>query len=775
MFKLLGVLLLSLLSAQAIALSNAIIQSIEIRGNKKIETAAILQKLQSKVKGPRIEKFIEQDIQNIHSLNFFDSIDAYEEEVPGGVKLIFELKERPTITKINYMGNDALDGDDLKDLIQVREFEVLNIQKINESIDKVQQKYEEKGFYLADVHYELATDEKRNEVEVTFHFDENDKIRVKRIQIVGNKMISADELKGIMQTKEDDVISWITGSGSYKEAIFERDMATMGYYYGTKGYVRAKFSKPEVSVSPDKKYIYITFFIDEGLQYKVGTVDFAGDLLFTRAELMEDIKLVQGDIFNTEILRQETLRLTEKYGDLGYAFANVVPQPDIHDDTQTVDIKFEIETGKKSYIGKIFITGNTKTKDKVIRRELRIQEGELFSGTRKRLSRENVLRLGFFDSVEFHQSTSKIDDRFVDIEIRVKERSTGQLVIGAGYASGDIGFTAQAQLSQNNFLGNGQMASLSAQILTGKAFYEFNLGFQEPYVGYSLWSLGGDVYQLRRQVFVPGTNVSTYLETKTGFDIRLGHPILEYTNLYLTYKLENSSVPESTIIDKVVIPASNVNGITSSVTASVIFDHRDDRFDPRNGLYWNISEEAAGIFGTRKFLKTNAGLKFFHPIVWDFIFRLNLTGSNIATLTNEDVPLNELFIMGGLNSIRGYRFLSIGPKVLLSDASSGNLSADALAANLGGQQIVIGGHNQVMMNAEIEFPIFKEAKVRGVVFFDAGNAFDGRITSQNPAIFYNWGWGIRWFTPIGPLRFEFGYPLIGGNEPQFYFTIGPPF
>ena len=168
----------------------------------------------------------------------------------------------------------------------------------------------------------------------------------------------------------------------------------------------------------------------------------------------------------------------------------------------------------------------------MIRRELRIDEGELYNGTRKRESKENVTRLGFFDNVEFHQSTSKEDPHVVDIEIKVKERSTGQLVIGAGYASGNIGFTAQAQLSQNNFLGNGQVASLSAQILTGQSFYEFNLGFQEPYVGYSQWSLGGDIYQLRRQVFA-FTNVKTFDETKTGFDIKLGHPVLEFTNLFL--------------------------------------------------------------------------------------------------------------------------------------------------------------------------------------------------------------------------------------------------
>jgi len=761
-----------LLAGTATTAFGETIKTIEIRGNSKIERAAIQSRLKSKVGSAYSEATAKEDIRSIFKLGYFENIEVFEDEVEGGIKLTFEVQEKPTIARIEYSGNSEIDDDEMKELVLVKQYEVLDIHKLNQSIEKITQKYEEKGYYLADVRYEIIENEKRNDSTVKFVIQENDKIQVKQINIIGANVIPPDDLKKIMQTQEGGPFSWLTGSGAYREQVFDRDIQGLTFYYGTQGYVRARFGKPEVSVSPDKKYIYITFFVEEGLQYKVGTVDFSGDLLFTRDELKQDLSLINGEVFNTQTLHRETLRYTDKYGDLGYAFANVVPQPVIHDDTRTVDVTFDVEKGDRVFVGKIRVTGNTRTKDKVIRREMRLHEGELFSGTRKRISRENVVRLGFFDSVEFHQSTSKQDSRVVDIEIKVKERSTGQLVIGAGYASGDIGFTAQAQLSQNNFLGNGQVASLSAQILTGRKFYEFNLGFTEPYVGYSDWSLGGDLYQLRRNVFAL-TTVNTFEETKTGFDVKLGHPVLDFTNLFLTYKLENSYVPETSIIDRSIIPKSSVNGITSSVTGSIVYDKRDDRFDPREGLYWSLSGEFAGLGGLRKYIKSRATLKFFHPIVWDFIFRLNMTGANISGWGGSSVPINELFIQGGLFSLRGYDYLTIGPRRNIS-TNPADLSQQAIEKNLFGTEIVIGGHNELLMNAEIEFPLLKEARIRGVVFFDVGNSFN-RIGERGPALLANAGWGFRWFTPIGPLRFEFGYPIVNPGSPKFYFTIGPPF
>jgi outer membrane protein insertion porin family len=765
---------------EAIAKSD-LIQGLAVEGSRRIEKDAILQRVHSKP-GMRVSaKQVRDDILGIFQLGYFESVEAQEEDVPSGVRLVFIVKEKPIIQSIEFEGLEEFEADEIKTAISAKRYEVLDRHKLNQSVTKLSEMYEEKGYYLADVQYDFKINEAKNQAEVKFIIKENDKVQVKSIEIIGNKVISDADLKKVMQTQEGGPFSWLSGSGQYREAIFERDIQGLSFYYGTLGYVRARFGKPEVSVSADKKFIYITFSVEEGEEYRVGKIDFSGELLYRQEELLEGIELVEGDVFNTDVLRRETLRFTEKYADLGYAFANVVPQPVVHDDTKTVDVTFEVDKGSRIYIGQIVVTGNTRTKDKVIRRELRMFEGELYNGTFKRISRENVMRLGFFENVEFNETTNKTNPNVVDIEIKLKERSTGQLVIGAGYASGGLGFQAQIQLSQNNFMGNGQVASASAQILTGRKYYEFNLSFQEPYVGASLWSLGGALYQIRRQIFTIPT-VFTFDEVKTGADIKLGHPVLEFTNLFLTYKVEQSSVNPETIIDKLLVPPSSVNGTTSSLTTSVVYDKRDDRFDPREGLYGSLGSEFAGLGGNRKFLRTTANVKFFHPIGWDFfVFRSNFMAGNISPFGGSGIPINELYIQGGLFSQRGYDFLSIGPKDrlhantdLMPDGVTPVLSKAAQDANVGGQEIVIGGRNQLLMQAELEFPILKEAKLRGVLFFDAGNSFND-WDKTTPKIFANYGFGFRWFTPIGPLRFEFGYPIVEGRGSRFIFTIGPPF
>lgn len=746
---------------------------IEISGNRKIETAAIQSRLRLKPGMKITKEAVREDIRSIYAMGYFEKVEVFEDAVPDGTQLYFQLAEKPSVIRIELEGFDAIDEEEAKENITIKEFEVLDIHKLNQSVEKLISKYEEKGHYLADVRFDLQVDSKKNEATVTFRVEENEKVVVKKINIIGNKSVTSDELMNVMQTQEGGPFSWMTGSGSYREAMFERDVAAMTFYYGTLGYVRARIGKPEVSVSPDKKWIYITFTVEEGDQYTVGKVDFSGELLFGRTELLEDLKLVTNEIFNTETLRRETLRVTEKYSDLGFAFANVVPQPNIHDDTKTVDLTFDVDKGERVYIGRITVTGNTRTKDKVVRRELKIQEGELFNGTKKRESRENVLRLGFFESVEFHQAPSKIDPRVIDIEIKIKERSTGQLVLGAGYSAGGLsGFMFQAQLAQNNFLGNGQSASFTANIQTGEAKrYDFNFGFTEPYVGYSRWTFGADLYQGRRDVYTQAA-APIFKETRTGFDLKLGHPLFEFTNLFLTYRLESSYIEDP--IDDVLFDRNKLNGISSGVTSSIVFDRRNDRFDPRSGWFWSLSSEFTGLGGNRHFLRSKGNLKFFRPLFWDLVFRSNFQVGHITAVGENEVPVNEWFIMGGLASLRGYRQLSIGEMYTLpSDPAA--ISEAARQANLAGKDIVIGGKNELLFNAEIEFPIFREARIRGVVFFDVGNAFNGSLRDRNPSLFADVGYGFRWFTPIGPLRFEFGYPIVNSGSPEFWFTIGPPF
>jgi outer membrane protein insertion porin family len=277
---------------------------------------------------------------------------------------------------------------------------------------------------------------------------------------------------------------------------------------------------------------------------------------------------------------------------------------------------------------------------------------------------------------------------------------------------------------------------------------------------------------------MPNLDVSTFVEQKTGIEAKLGHPLLDFTQMFLSYKFEYSYVDPSTIIDQNIIPKKSVNGFTSSLTAKVEYDKRDDRFDPREGLYASASTEWAGVGGDRRFIRTTGNVKYYHPIVWDFIFRFNLVGANIAATTSDPVPVNELYSLGGLYSLRGYDIGSIGPSRKIGQGDPVNTMSQAAQGHvpsLIGTDVVVGGHSQAYTNAEIEFPLLKEARIRGVLFFDAGNAFDDWNQIPGRKIKMDVGWGFRWFTPIGPLRFEFGYPIGEGGDTKFQFTIGPPF
>lgn len=315
-----------------------------------------------------------------------------------------------------------------------------------------------------------------------------------------------------MGTIEGGFFSFMSGSGSYKQDAFDRDMMILRMLYFNDGYVQVKIDRPQVYVTPDKKNIYITIRIDEGEQFDVGDVDFSGDLLFSRQELADSIQINKQKVFSYDTLQKDLGELQAKYGDLGYAFANVIPRTRINEKDRKVDITFEFDKGNKVYFGQINVLGNSKTRDKVLRRELKIKEGELYNETRRRKSLENIQRLGFFDEVNFKTSTPPEKPDQLNIDIVVKERNTGSIQLGAGYGSA-TGFTLQGQVNQANFLGRGQKMGAGLSLSRDVNIYNFN--FTEPYFNDTDWSLGGDLYQSQ-------TNRYDYQEQKNRWCFACG-------------------------------------------------------------------------------------------------------------------------------------------------------------------------------------------------------------------------------------------------------------
>lgn len=746
------------------------IDKIVIKGNKKIETDAVLAKVVSKVGDDLDLNAIRRDVQEVFKLGYFYDVIIEKDPSPeGGVILTYEVVEKPQVAEIVYEGNTEFKDEELQEATGIKAFEILNMAKIREAIAKVEKNYEDKGFFLARVDFTTEPMPKGDGVKLIFRIRENDKVQVKRIIFLGNNKVTSTRLKSAMITKENSLFSFISGSGAYKQEAFDHDIQMLNFLYFNEGYVQIKVDRPQVYVTPDKKSIVITIRVEEGEQFNVGQIDYTGDLLFTKSELEEATTLKEGQLFVYETLQKDIQSLTAKYGDLGYAFANVIPRTQVRDKDRVVDITFEFDKGNKVYIGKINVIGNSKTRDKVVRRELKIREGELYNETRKRESMALVKRLGFFEEVNFNQKVDRDDPTKVDIDIVVKERNTGTLQIGAGYSS-FFGVIFNGQISQTNLMGRGQ--NLSASVDFSKVQSLFRLSFTEPYFMDTRWSLGFDLYQSRRFLI-------DYSELKTGGAVRVGHPLAPYLDGFIRYKLDKTDLRLENDGDPDLFPVSTANGITSSVTFSLEYDRRNDRFAPTKGIYSRTDLEYAGLGGEQKYTKGFATARYYKEMFWKLVWRNNLSYAFIrSNVAGREPPFNELFLLGGANSLRGFDWFTIGRKRRSQKAIDRAIQNGATQeqADIVGQR-PFGGMQQLFYNMEVQFPLIEEANIQGVLFYDIGQAEDTIDFSDFRS---DVGFGFRWFSPIGPLRFEWGFPLdrkpqFGEQPVNFQFAIGAPF
>ncbi|MFL5785729.1 MAG: outer membrane protein assembly factor BamA [Bacteriovoracaceae bacterium] len=741
------------------------VDAIEFTGNRKVESEAIQEKIGTRPDMILDNYLLRKDLSRIYEMKYFEDVAAYHKQAKGKNILLFRLKEKPIISKIEFSGNDEINDDDLKEQVKTREFNILDISTLKNDILLLQKHYEEKGYFLAQATYQLK-EAKNGSVEVKFKIKEWDKVRVKKIMFLGNKAIQDNELKAFMQTREETYFSFLSGSGNFKEINFQTDVERLKYYYKTRGYLQVNIQNPEVTASEDKKWIFITVRLQEGPQFSVNDISFNGELLFTEQEMMEKLKIKKGDIYNEENLRLDIQTLTEMYQDKGYAFANVLRTLEVVPGENKVDIVFSFEKGVIAYFGKITMKGNTKTRDKVIRRELRIKEGEMYSGSKLRTSKENVNRLGFFqqESVIFNTITRKGTDNILDVEISIKERPTGQISLGAGYSTATKGFI-QASVAQNNFRGLGQNINLNLSYSNRQQIY--NIGFTEPYLFDTKWTAGSDYYQTVSYF------IRSFAYKKRGGDFRVGHPIFDYTRLFLTYRYEDNTVQNviNSGIDK------NVeNGSGSSLQASLIRDKRNNIFEPTSGYYASSSMEYTGLGGTYRWLKGDLEGRYYKPIWGDLVLRTRATVSQLFKTTTREIPRVERFSMGGARNMRGYNLEDIGPRRLALNTNTNQVEA-----------FNFGGLFNLLTTVELEHPLIKEAGLKWVVFYDTGNVWENHPgVGGDYSLRADYGFGFRWFSPIGVLRFEFGFPVNprqnrlgkqGDNEAsnQFNFDIGQLF
>lgn len=763
-------------SAAAAAFSGKLVTEIRIEGLKRIEQDAVIAKLVTKLGQAIDSDQVRSDIQAIFAMGFFDDIEAKGQDLGGGkAALVYVVRERPVISKLSFEGNERVGTNDLQEVIKVKEWSILDVNRVKEDIALIQKNYEDKGFYLAKVNFEVRPIEKKpDEVELVYKINDYDKVQIKKITFLNNKAFSDEQLKAIFgETREGGALSFLSSAGNFKESAFKNDLQRLTYWYLDHGYVKFRFENPIVTISDDKRWLFVSIYVDEGEQYSISSYDFSGDLLFPKTELHRELIMKEGETFAITKRNADIQKLTEKYQDLGYAFVNVIPKMDFDDPAKKIRVDYSFEKGNLVYFNEINILGNTKTHDKVIRRELRIKEGELYSGSKLRQSRENVERLGYFapGEVVFNTVSPSGRNDLLDVEITIKERSTGTITLGAGYGTAQ-GLFLTSQVAEINLFGRGQTLNFSLQWSGGEqADRNFNLGFTDPYAFDSRWSAGFDLYYLSYRL------PDLFKVRRAGGDIRMGYPLMDYTTAFVTYKLEDMGISEE------FNPAGNNQdfvdsdqdaGLLSSVTLSTVRDKRNNRFEPSAGNYQSASLEFAGLGGDKRFLKWIVNNRIYWSIAGDLVLRNSTEYGQITAVGGKELPSTEKFFLGGPNNMKGFSAYTLTPRgeeIPYTQEIDGETITRVYRQPLGGAV-------EMFSLFELEHPLIKEAGLKGLLFFDVGNVYEKFPALNDFTIRADAGFGIRWFSPIGPLRFEWGYPIKarpGEDSPVFSFFIGPPF
>ncbi len=723
-----------------------IIAKIDIQGNNRIEDDAILRVIDIKPKDVVDLDKISSNIKNIYKLGFFKDVKVEREKLDTGIKVVFKVTERPSVRGIKFKGNKKFDEDELQEVVTTGTGSILNIFKINRDTLRIKELYKTKNYHNCIVELEIKKI-KNNQADIIFKIKEGEKLKVEEISFEGNKHFDDGDLRGKMGTDEKGIFSFISSSGDLDRAELQRDAVKIESFYKNKGFMDANISEPEIKYG--KKSILVHFEIEEGIRYKVNKVEFQGDLILSEKALFKKIKIDNLKFFSRDVLRNDIYTLTDIYTDKGYAKPDISPIVKRNKKEKQVDFTIVIKKGPPVYFERIIITGNTRTRDKVIRRELKAIETELFSKKKVQKSLNNLQRLQYFSNVDIKPSQST-DENKMDLNIDVSEMDTGNITLGAGYSSTEAAY-GSFEISEGNLFGRGQLAKAKIKISNESALY--TIRFVEPWMFDIPLSTGFDIYNEE--------NEYDYYDKKSkGGGIDFTYKIIEDMRIGIKYSYEDFTISS---VQTNYTTVDEGRYITSSITPSIVFDSRDRRFSPRNGIYSKLSFEYAdeSLGGDINFSKSLIELGFYIPLFWKFTWVIHGKGGHLDDRTNGTPDIDyERFYLGGIDSIRGFK------------------NGDIYASLINGEER--GGEKLIQLNTEITFPLVEEYGVSGILFYDQGDVFlknEDYTLSDNYSSF---GFGFRWASPMGPMRLEYGIVDNGkgiedSGKGRVQFSIGAKF
>ncbi|CAG2139478.1 outer membrane protein assembly factor BamA [Ralstonia mannitolilytica] len=749
---------LTVTAGQAHAVEPFVVKDIRVEGVQRVEPGTVFGYLPVKVGETFTDDKGAESIRALYNTGFFKDVQIRAE----GNVLVVRVEERPAISQLEFIGFKEFDKEALRRTLRgvgVAEARYYDKSLIDRAEQEIKRQYVSRGYYAAEVST-TVTPVDANRVSITFTVDEGPTAKIRQINIVGNKAFSEGDLRDEMQLSTPNWLSWYTKNDLYSKQKLTADLEALRSFYLDRGYLEFAIESTQVSITPDKKDIYLTLNIHEGEQYKVSDIKLTGELLGKQPEMEKLIKLKQGDVFSSAKLSSTTKAITDLLGTYGYAFATINPQPQINQKDRTVALTLVVDPGRRVYVRRVNVVGNSKTRDEVVRREMRQMEASWFDGEKLQLSQNRINRTGYFTDANITTEDVPGTADQVDVNVNVTEKPTGQINLGVGFSSTDK-LVLSAGIRQDNVFGSG--TSLGLDVNTSKSNRTIAVTQYDPYFTVDGISRSTELYyRTYRPLYYTGDQ--DYRVVQQGGNVKFGVPFSETDTVFFGIGYERTTIDVTANTPLAYQNYVAKNGrITNNfpITIGWSKDQRDSALVPTRGRYQQANLEFGIPGGDLQYYRAYYQHQYFYPLSKSFTMAFNNEIGYGHGYGKSDFPVFKNYYAGGIGSVRGYETSTLGPR----DANG----------------VAIGGASKFVGNIEFIFPLpgsGVDRTVRLFTFFDYGNVFAEGQPYKFSEMRYSTGFGLSWLSPIGPLKISMGFPLKRKTEDQtqrFQFQIGTAF
>lgn len=715
------------------------INNVTVRGNQRVESQTVLAYLNLEAGQSYTAQDINAAMKRLFDTGFFSDVRVQRD---NGT-LIVQVVENPVVNRVAFEGNDQIDDKDLEAEVVLRSRSIYTRTQVQSDVKRLLDIYRSNGRYSATITPKVIPLE-QSRVNLVYEITEGPVTQIDKVSFIGNEHFSDETLRDVVRSEEHSWYKFFSSDDKYDPDRMLYDQELLRRFYVSQGYADFQVKSALTELTPDKQGFYLTFTVEEGARYNFGTVKIDNRLTGVDTTKLEEQVLTEaGKRFNANQVEDTVDSMVQVLGDQGFAFVDVSPELDRDTEKNTIDLTYVINEGPRVYVERINIEGNSRTLDEVVRREFRLAEGDAYNTSKLRRSEQRINNLGYFKGVKIEEKRGSSDDKVV-IDTEVEEQSTGELSFGVGFSTVD-GPLADIGLREKNLLGRGQELRARAMVATERQ--QFDLGFTEPYFLGRDIAAGFDVFRIQQDL----RQESSFDRETTGFTLRMNYALSERLRHTVNYTLRENSVSNVQANASRFIRDQEGTTVTSSVGQSLIFDSRNNRFDPTEGWYVRMSQEYAGLGGDANFLRHEARAEYFYPIAKQWTVQLLGLGGHVLGI-GEDVRIQDRFFIGG-REIRGFNNAGIGPR--------DSTTSDAL-----------GGNVYYAGTAELRFPLGlpSEMGFSGAAFTDFGSLWDvddnGPEVVENKDMRVSAGVGIAWTSPFGPIRIDFSKAIASQEEDE---------